>query len=201
MKGRFMQRLPITASGSWSHTRASAAFTQEEPITLKTCRSRPAPRLSQPGCGWRETIKVVRQVKGRGAQTMRQEFPRVTHHGHGLHHTHWAERRQGHHVSQRVIVWFEMTTLNRDDTDEWTLSFNRRKNWRNRIQLFLKTNSSKSILHLMQNRSYRYFLPAFFVLRLHLEILFLWLSLISVFRSFLLCNHIKDSVLGKTFLL
>ncbi|XP_029003702.2 regulator of G-protein signaling 2 [Betta splendens] len=30
-----------------------------------------------------------------------------------------------------------------------------RKNWRNRIRLFLKTNPSKSILHLMQNRSYR----------------------------------------------
>ncbi|XP_076582442.1 regulator of G-protein signaling 21-like [Chaetodon auriga] len=31
----------------------------------------------------------------------------------------------------------------------------KRKNWRNRIGFFLKTNSSQSILHLMRNRSYR----------------------------------------------
>ncbi|XP_042372294.1 LOW QUALITY PROTEIN: regulator of G-protein signaling 21-like [Plectropomus leopardus] len=31
----------------------------------------------------------------------------------------------------------------------------KRKNWRNRIGFLLKTNSSKSILHLMKNRSYR----------------------------------------------
>ncbi|XP_049911861.1 regulator of G-protein signaling 2 [Epinephelus moara] len=31
----------------------------------------------------------------------------------------------------------------------------KRKNWRNRIGFFLKTNSSQSILHLMKNRSYR----------------------------------------------
>ncbi|XP_026199791.1 regulator of G-protein signaling 2 [Anabas testudineus] len=30
-----------------------------------------------------------------------------------------------------------------------------RKNWRNRIRFLLKTNPSKSILHLMQNRAYR----------------------------------------------
>uniref|UniRef100_A0A8D3CNJ0 Regulator of G protein signaling 2 n=1 Tax=Scophthalmus maximus TaxID=52904 RepID=A0A8D3CNJ0_SCOMX len=31
----------------------------------------------------------------------------------------------------------------------------RRKNWRNRIRFLLKTNSSKSVLRLIQNRSYR----------------------------------------------
>uniref|UniRef100_A0A8D3DIS5 Regulator of G protein signaling 2 n=1 Tax=Scophthalmus maximus TaxID=52904 RepID=A0A8D3DIS5_SCOMX len=34
-------------------------------------------------------------------------------------------------------------------------SSERRKNWRNRIRFLLKTNSSKSVLRLIQNRSYR----------------------------------------------
>lgn len=130
-------------------------------VTIYTARANHVKDLSFRGLG-RNYKSCPTSQEGAGEESEPWESTSAV-----CHPTAWRSQTAWHPLtcSQRRRGWSESACCCCAvcEIHGWTikliqlspLSFHRRKNWRNRIRLLLKTNSSKSVLHLMKNRSYR----------------------------------------------